>query len=76
MNVDRIKEILSKNNKVSFKLYSMDYIIELENNMLILYSPTYPNDKRQYKDINTLLSTFKVYNETLIEVDSRIEKIG
>jgi len=75
MNVDRIKEILSKNNKVSFKLYSMDYIIELENNMLILYSPTYPNDKRRYKDINALLSNFKVYNETLIEVDSRIENI-
>ena len=51
MNIEKLKDILSKNNKVTFKLYSMDYVIELLDNKLLLYSPTYPHDKRIFKDI-------------------------
>lgn len=75
MNIEKLKDILSKNNKVTFKLYSMDYVIELLDNKLLLYSPTYPHDKRIFKDINELLSNFRVYNETLPEIDIRIRNI-
>jgi len=75
MNVDKIKSKLEQNNRVSFKLYSLDYIIEIKNEKIELYSPTYPNDIRKYNNIDELLNSFTVYNETLIEVDSKIEKI-
>lgn len=75
MNVDKIKSILKQNNKVSFKLYSLDYVIIINNEIVELYSPTYPNDIRRFKNIEELLNNFTVYNETLIEVDGKIEKI-
>ena len=75
MNIEKIKNILEQNNKVSFKLYSLDYIIQYNNNLVELYSPTYPNDIRRYRSIEELLNTFTVYNETLVEIDNKIEKI-
>ncbi len=75
MNIEKIKNILEQNNKVSFKLYSLDYIIQYNNNLVELYSPTYPNDIRRYRSIEELLNTFTVYNETLVEIDDKIEKI-
>ena len=66
---------MEQNNKVSFKLYSLDYIIQYNNNLVELYSPTYPNDIRRYRSIEELLNTFTVYNETLVEIDDKIEKI-
>ena len=75
MNIEKIKNILEQNNKVSFKLYSLDYIIQYNNNLVELYSPTYPNDIRRYRSLEELLSTFTVYNETLVEIDDKIEKI-
>lgn len=75
MNIEKIKNILEQNKKVSFKLYSLDYIIQYNNNLVELYSPTYPNDIRRYRSIEELLNTFTVYNETLVEIDDKIEKI-
>lgn len=75
MNVDKLKNILSQNHKVKFKLYSLDYIIESNGDSVILYSPTYPNDIRKYNNIDQLLNSFTVYNETLIEVDNKINNL-
>ena len=75
MNVDKLKNILLQNHKVKFKLYSLDYIIESNDDSIILYSPTYPNDIRKYNSIEQLLNNFTVYNETLTEVDDRINNI-
>ena len=75
MNVDKLKNILLQNHKVKFKLYSLDYIIESNDDSIILYSPTYPNDIRKYNSIEQLLNNFTVYNETLTEADDRINNI-
>ena len=44
MNIEKIKNILAKDNKVTFKLYSLEYVIELVDNHVQIYSPTYVND--------------------------------
>ena len=72
MNVEKLKDKLAKSNKVIFKLYSLEYVIELVDNYVQIYSPTYLNDIRKYNNINELLNNFRVYNETLLESDGRI----
>lgn len=72
MNIEKLKDKLAKNNKVMFKLYSLEYVIELVDNHVQIYSPTYLNDIRKYNNINELLNNFRVYNETLLESDGRI----
>lgn len=72
MNVEKLKSVLAKNNKVTFKLYSLEYVIELVDNHVQIYSSTYLNDIRKYNNINELLNNFRVYNETLLESDGRI----
>lgn len=75
MNIDKLKNILLEKNKVKFKLYSLDYVIENKNNLVELYSPSYPKDVRRYNNIDELLNNFTVYNETLYEVESKIINI-
>lgn len=72
MNIEKLKSILAKNNKVTFKLYSLDYVIEIVDNHVQIYSPTYLNDVRKYDNLEELLNNFRVYNETLLEVEGRI----
>lgn len=72
MNIEKLKSILAKNNKVTFRLYSLDYVIEIVDNHVQIYSPTYLNDVRKYDNLEELLNNFRVYNETLLEVEGRI----
>lgn len=72
MNIEKLKSVLAKNNKVTFKLYSLEYVIELVDNHVQIYSPIYLNDIRTYNNINELLNNFRVYNETLLESENRI----
>lgn len=73
MNIEKLKDKLAKNNKVMFKLYSLEYVIELvDNNYVQIHSPTYLNDIRKYNNINELLNNFRIYNETLLESENRI----
>lgn len=73
MNIEKLKDKLAKNNKVMFKLYSLEYVIELvDNNYVQIYSPTYLSDIRKYNNINELLNNFRIYNETLLESDGKI----
>ncbi len=72
MNIEKLKSILAKNNKVTFKLYSLDYVIEIVDNHVQIYSPTYLNDVRKYDNLEELINNFRVYNETLLEVEGRI----
>ena len=76
MNNEKIKSLLQQNKKVQFKLYSMDYVIEQKDDSVIIYSPTYPKDIKKYANIDNLLLNFTVYNESLIDSDSRIININ
>ena len=72
MNIEKLKSILAQHNKVTFKLYSLEYVIEAFDNKIQIYSTTYPNNIRKYSNIDELLNDFKVYNETLIESQERV----
>ncbi|MBO5095281.1 MAG: hypothetical protein J6B98_00190 [Bacilli bacterium] len=72
MNIEKIKNQLAKDNKVVFKLYSLEYTIEIINNNIQIYPLTYPADIKIYNTLEELLNNFRVYNETLLEVEERI----
>ena len=72
MNIEKIKNQLAKDNKVVFKLYSLEYTIEIINNNIQIYPLTYPTDIKIYNTLEELLNNFRVYNETLLEVEERI----
>lgn len=72
MNIEKIKNILAKDNRVTFKLYSLEYAIEVVDNQVRIYSLVYPDNVKFYSTLDDLLNNFRVYNETLFEVSERI----
>lgn len=72
MNIDKIKTLIQEKKEVKFKLYSLEYIIRIKDNVFEIFSPTYPNDVRQYNSIDDLLTDFSVYNINLIDSQDRI----
>lgn len=77
-NINKIKEIFNSKGKVFFKLLSLEYIIEKKDNidnMVYIYSPTYPNDTRKYNSIEQLIENFIIYGNNLIDNEDRITNI-
>lgn len=72
MNIEKIKNILAKDNRVTFKLYSLEYTIEIADNQVRIYSLTYPDNIKFYSTLEELVNNFRVYNETLLESENRI----
>ena len=72
MNIEKIKNILAKDNRVTFKLYSLEYTIEIADNQVRIYSLTYPDNIKFYSTVEELVNNFRVYNETLLESENRI----
>lgn len=72
MNIEKIKNILAKDNRVTFKLYSLEYAIEVVDNQVRIYSLVYPDNVKFYSTLDDLLNNFRVYNETLFEISERI----
>ncbi len=69
--IDKIKKELKKNNVVKFKLYSLEYIIEI-NIFGLCISPITSNNKIYYENLSKMFEEYKVYNESLID---NIDKI-
>lgn len=74
-NINKIKEIFNSKGKVFFKLLSLEYIIEKKDNVVYIYSPTYPNDTRKYNSIDQLIENFFIYGNNLIDNEDRITNI-
>ena len=74
-NINKLKEIFNSKGKVFFKLLSLEYVIEKKDDMVYIYSPTYPNDVRKYKSLDQLLECFIIYGNTLEENNDRIVNI-
>ena len=72
MNIEKIKNKLSKNNTVTFKLYSLEYVIKIVDNHVQIYLLIYPDNIKTYNTLEDLLNNFRVYNETLLEIEGRI----
>lgn len=76
MVYDDIKKIFITNNKLKFKLYSLEYIVEQEENCVEIYAIYYENRKKQYNSFDELMNNFTVYNEPLINQMNRIQIIN
>ena len=74
-NINKLKEIFNSKGKVFFKLLSLEYIIGKKDNMVYIYSPTYPNDTRKYNSIEQLIENFIIYGNNLIDNEDRITNI-
>lgn len=72
MNIEKIKNILAKGNKVVFKLYSLEYAIEIVDNQVRIYSLIYPDNTKFYSTLEELVNNYRVYNESLVDIDDRI----
>ena len=65
------KTLLEKNN-IKLKIYSLNYVIELEDNKYIIYPELYINRKNSYNNLTDLFTNYTIYNENLLD---NIEKI-
>lgn len=63
MNIEKIKNMLTKDNRVVFKLYSLEYAIEIVEKQVRIYSLIYPDNIKFYSTLEELLYNFRVYNE-------------
>lgn len=76
MKYEDLKKKLEINKKVKFKLYSLEYIIEMIDNNVVIYPEIYPQRKSKYFSLDVVMSYFTVYNEPLIENIDRINIIN
>ena len=72
MVVKELKELFERNHEVRFKLYSLEYVIKEENNLVVIYPLLYPQKKSRYKTIEELLNYYMIYNESIIENIDRL----
>lgn len=69
-------EVFNNNRYIKFKLYSLNYIIEYEKDLIVIYTTYDENRKKYYKSIEELLKEYKVFNEPLKDIinDIKLDK--
>ena len=72
MDYNQLYELFSNNKVIHFKLYSLEYNIEEENNKVVIYANYYEKNKRYYNSFEELMNKFNIYNEPLINQIDRI----
>lgn len=72
MSYESIKREFETNNRVKFKLYSLEYLIERADNYVQVYAIDYPTRKSKYNSFEELMNNYTVYNEKLIEIVNNI----
>ncbi len=72
MSYESIKSEFEKNNKVKFKLYSLEYLIERVDNYVQIYAINYPTRKSKYNSFEDLIDNYTVYNEALSTILDKI----
>lgn len=72
MSYEDLKNEFEKNNKLHFKLYSLEYVIEHVDNNIQIYAIDYPTMKSKYNSFEELMNNYTVYNEKLIEIVNNI----
>lgn len=71
-----MKNEFETNNRIRFKLYSLEYLIERVDNYVQIYAIDYPTRKSKYNSFEELLNNFTIYNEPLIEIAKNIVVIN
>lgn len=72
MSYEDLKNEFEKNNKLHFKLYSLEYLIEQVDNNIQIYAIDYPTMESKYNSFEELMNNYTVYNEKLIEIVNNI----
>ncbi len=72
MSFNELQAIFDTHNRIKFKLYSLEYIIEKKDNYVEAYAIDYSTRKNQYNSFKEAMNNFKVYNEPLISQLDRI----
>lgn len=75
MSYESIKSEFETNNRIKFKLYSLEYLIERVDNYVQVYAIDYPTRKSKYNSLEDLFNNFTVYNEPLITLLGNIKLI-
>ena len=76
MSYESIKKEFEINNRLSFKLYSLEYLIErVDDNYILIYAIDYPTRKSKYNNLEELMNNYTVYNEPLITIVSNIKLV-
>ena len=76
MSYESIKREFETNNRVKFKLYSLEYLIERADNYVQVYAIDYPTRKSKYNTLEDLFNNFTVYNEPLITLINNIKIVS
>lgn len=76
MSYESIKNEFESNNRVKFKLYSLEYLIERVDNYVQVYAIDYPTRKSKYNTLEELFNNFTVYNESLISLINNIKIVS
>lgn len=72
MDYNQLYELFSNNKVIHFKLYSLEYNIEEEDNKVVIYANYYEKNKRYFNSFEELMNNFNIYNEPLINQMNRI----
>ncbi len=66
MDYNELKQIYETNHLINFKLHSLEYVIEEDNNKCAIYAIDYPKNKKYYNSFDELMNNYLVYLEPLI----------
>ena len=72
MDYNQLYELFLNKKVIHFKLYSLEYNIEEENNKVVIYANYYEKNKRYFNSFEELMNNFNIYNEPLINQMDRI----
>ena len=72
MDYNQLYELFLNNKVIHFKLYSLEYNIEEEDNKVVIYANYYEKNKRYFNSFEELMNNFNIYNEPLINQMDRI----
>ena len=75
MSFKELEEKFNSDNIIKFKLYSLEYVIELIDNEIFAYAKEYSGRKEEFKSFKDALNNFKIYTEPLINQIDKIELI-
>ena len=75
MSFKELQEIFESDNVIKFKLYSLEYVIELVDNIIVAYAIDYSGRKEKFNSLKEAMNNFKIYSEPLINQIDKIELI-
>ena len=75
VNFKELQEMFDSTNKIVFKLYSLEYVIEKDDNFITAYAKDYSGRKKKYNTFKETMNNFKIYTEPLINQIDKIEII-